>query len=74
MSESADEGALRVSAEVIDVAECARCGRDHPGLRFEPFLRPSVFCDRVVAWWATCPETTEPIFLTAEPVLEEEPS
>lgn len=41
----------------IDVSGCQRCGRDHAGLEFRELTNPADDW----RWWATCPETGEPV-------------
>lgn len=51
---------------VIDIDECPRCGRSHPGIEMRRFHRPSGrfvvsrTYVRLVAW-STCPRTAEQI-------------
>lgn len=51
---------------------CARCGKDHPDVTFEPFKRPHG------EWthWAACPTNGQPILMriTADETHEEAPS
>lgn len=44
-----------------DVHGCARCGRDHEEVTFEPFVRPVRLHDAVFTHWAPCPHVHEPI-------------
>lgn len=47
---------------IHDVQNCARCGEDHTSLSFRK-LGHSVDGDPPLEYWATCPETDEPIML-----------
>ena len=54
----------------MDVAECARCGEDHDGLRFERLAEPV----EGFPWYADCPTNGERILMTieAEPVTDDD--
>ena len=46
------------------VWHCARCGHDHANLLFRKFEYPIVDCnDLTWDWWATCPQTGDPILM-----------
>ncbi len=44
----------------VNVSKCARCGLDHHGLDMMNFTNPP----EMVAHYAICPETVEPILIT----------
>lgn len=57
-----------MTAEPIttDVGSCARCGKDHTAVTFQPFARPiRKDGDGPVRYthWAPCPSNGEPILL-----------
>lgn len=44
------------------VIHCARCGEDHAHVKFKRFVRPVLDSDGTAwEWWATCPNTGDPI-------------
>jgi hypothetical protein len=47
------------------VRSCSRCGGDHEGVSFRPFVQPVAPPELDFAWtyWATCPTTGDPILL-----------
>lgn len=48
----------------VDVKTCARCGRDHRGLKFVKFVNPpDNGTGGYISHWATCVRTGEPILL-----------
>lgn len=47
---------------VIAVSKCARCGGDHPAVRFHRFRRK---CRKADAW-GVCPKTGEPILMVMD--------
>lgn len=47
-----------------DVKRCARCGKDHTKLVFVEFSGEPIFiAEQPYNWFATCPETGDPILL-----------
>lgn len=49
---------------VLGVQNCARCGEDHAELNYVRFVRPIEDDDGTVwAWWATCPNTGDPVLM-----------
>lgn len=56
-----------MSERTEDVKHCARCGQDHDRIIFYEFGRPIVDEDGTVwDWWATCPNTGDPILLRSD--------
>ncbi len=54
--------------KTIDVTACARCGGDHAELTFMEFVRAFAPIEaKPVVWnyWSTCPNTKEPILMSA---------
>ncbi|MFW6056851.1 MAG: hypothetical protein ACOC9B_06045 [Chloroflexota bacterium] len=51
------------NTRVLDVGNCARCGKDHKGLAFHRLNRP--FEEEEGGWtfFAICPETNQPILM-----------
>ena len=50
--------------EVLKFKECPRCGKTHDALVIKPFLKPPVPIELFYwTYWATCPNTKEPIFI-----------
>lgn len=50
----------------INVKRCQRCGKDHPELEFKPLSNPVDDWK----WWATCPNTGEPVLAMVRVVEE----
>ena len=49
--------------QVIALADCPRCGRDHDSLAVKKFEVPAKVNDRTFSWWAMCPKKCEPVLL-----------
>ena len=49
----------------VPVFNCARCGKNHDTLDFQPFMRPVMKNETEVdaTHWAMCPTTQQPILL-----------
>lgn len=47
---------------VVDVGNCARCGKDHKQLKFSRLTRPGPRH----SFWAPCPTNGEPIMMKVE--------
>ncbi len=49
---------------ILGVQHCARCGADHRALEYVRFEQPIEDDDGTVwAWWATCPNTGDPVLM-----------
>lgn len=50
-----------------DIGACARCGRDHHGLRFRLLDRPMEDGADAYTHWAPCPTNGQPVVLRVMP-------
>jgi hypothetical protein len=55
----------------LAVTSCARCGKDHERVDFDPFFEPIRHGGEVVAThYGTCPKTQQPILMLVTQVGE----
>lgn len=48
----------------LDIQSCARCGKNHNGIKFQNFQKlPFKYGRKVWTMWGICPETGDPILL-----------
>lgn len=55
---------MKLKEEIyIDVKNCARCGKNHPGLGFVKFERNIKANKNPFSHWSKCPRTWEPVLM-----------
>lgn len=56
-----------MEALTVELYGCARCGRVHPELVFEPLTNPvALDCEPSLTHWAPCPTNGEPILMRTD--------
>ncbi len=55
---------------VMNVSNCARCGKDHDNLEFDKLTAPIASDDGSEPWnyWAICPISGEPVLMRVIPI------